>query len=269
MKKIIFLFITILTITSCQDVIQLDLNNADPKLVIDARLELNSDGSTTATVLLTRSAAFYQEIIDVVNNATITMTDGAGVVHNFALDSNGFYTNNTIIASPGETYVLNIIDGSNSYRATQEFVPTVPFTRVEQETVSGFGDDVIRITGFFNDPAGEPNFYLFSYEDPDEFEIDTGNDDFSDGNESITVFFNDELEPGTDIELTVRGLDSRGFQFYETLIQQTADGGGGPFDTQPATVRGNIVNTTDATNFAFGYFNVTQVFEISYTVVEQ
>jgi len=270
MKKIAILFISILAITSCQDVIELDLNNADPKLVVDARLELNSDDTTTATVLLTRSARFDQETIDVVDNALVTITDGSSTIHTFNLESNGFYTNNTITATPGETYVLNIIDGSDTFRATQTFVPTVPFNRVEQETVSGFGGDVTRLTGFFDDPAGEPNFYLFSYEDPETFEIDTGNDEFADGNEAITVFFlDDDVEAGTDVELTIRGLDSRGFQFYQTLIQQTADGGGGPFDTQPATVRGNIVNTADASDFAFGYFKVTQVFEITYTIVEQ
>ena len=50
------------------------------------------------------------------------------------------------------------------------------------------------------------------------------------------------------------------------LLQQTSDQGGGPFETQPATVRGNIVNQTNPDNYPLGYFRVSEVSTLNYTV---
>ena len=43
------------------------------------------------------------------------------------------------------------------------------------------------------------------------------------------------------------------------LIVQSG-GDQGPFQTPAATVKGNIINTTNADNFALGYFAIGQVF---------
>lgn len=267
MKKIFILLILSIGLFACEDVIELDLNNTAPKLVIDAALELHEDGFTDATVLLTRSSAFYQEDIVFVNNAAVIVTDPSGTDHIFTLTNPGLYKNVTLNIQNGETYVLTVIDGDDIYTATQAFVSTVPYTRVEQSEITGFGD-FTEITGYFNDPAGEDNYYLFEYIDEYNIEVDISDDEFSDGNESLTAFFMEDLPVGTAITLTIKGIDRRGFTFYDTLIQQTADGGGGPFDTQPATVRGNIINTTNPENFPYGYFRVSERFEIEYTVVD-
>ena len=50
------------------------------------------------------------------------------------------------------------------------------------------------------------------------------------------------------------------------LLQQTGGQGGGPFSTQPATVRGNIVNETDSSNYPLGYFRISEISQLSYTV---
>jgi hypothetical protein len=50
------------------------------------------------------------------------------------------------------------------------------------------------------------------------------------------------------------------------LLQQTEDGGGGPFETQPATVRGNMINQTNPDNFPLGYFRISEISTIVYTV---
>lgn len=265
MKKILYLITIAILSISCQDVIELDLNNADPRLVVDARIERDATGNTTTRVLLTRTAGFYDQEVTYVNNATVVITDQAGSSYPLSLTDFGTYTTNDITAGLNSRYTLQIIDGGETYVATQDFVNTVPYTRVEQESVNGL-PDVTKITGFFNDPAGEENYYLFEYLDEFNFELDIIDDEFTDGNEAITVFFMEDLPVGTEINLKIKGLDRRGFTFYDTLIQQTADGGGGPFDTQPATVRGNIINTTNTQNFALGYFMVSQVYDLNYTV---
>ena len=107
---------------------------------------------------------------------------------------------------------------------------------------------------------------MFEYLDGENDEVDIGDDEFTNGNRSQTTFFLEELEAGTPTTITIEGIDQRCYNFYETLLQQSDGGGGGPFATQPAVVRGNIVNIANTDRFPFGYFRISEVFEIEYTV---
>jgi hypothetical protein len=43
-------------------------------------------------------------------------------------------------------------------------------------------------------------------------------------------------------------------------------GGVGPFSTPPATLRGNIVNLTNEENFCLGFFRLSEIDRLDYTV---
>ena len=51
-----------------------------------------------------------------------------------------------------------------------------------------------------------------------------------------------------------------------TLLQQGSEDNNGPFETQPATLRGNCINQTNQENFPFGYFRLSEVDEVIYTI---
>jgi hypothetical protein len=271
MKKFYIYIVGLFLIASCSDVIELDLNNSDPRLVIDAVMERNEMGTTSTKIQLTRSAGFYDEDLVFVDDAIITITDnGTGQVIPINFAASGVYESNfPFIRSTDPTavsYTLNINDNGDIYTATETYQQTVPLIEVEQQTISGFGDDITEITAFFNDPAGQGNFYLFEYNDEENDQIDIGDDEFTDGNRSQTTFFIEELTPGTVATVRIMGINQRCFNFYDTLLQQAGDGGGGPFAVQPAVVRGNIINITDAQRFPFGYFRISEVFDLEYTI---
>lgn len=253
-------------LVSCQDVVELDLNTAAPQLVIDASVELNEDGSTTSSVKLTRTAGFYVENNPVVDDATVSITDANGQEFIFTHTGDGIYRNLSLNVEDDLDYTLTIIDQGDTYTSTQRLERTVPIIEVSQEIISGFGDDVLRITAFYNDPAGTGDYYLFEYLDDLNEQIDVGDDEFTDGNRSPTIFFLEDFEEGMSTEITIKGINQRCYAFYETLLQQSGDGGGGPFDAQPATVRGNVVNTTNPDKFPFGYFRISEVFTFDYVI---
>jgi len=58
---------------------------------------------------------------------------------------------------------------------------------------------------------------------------------------------------------------SEQFHNYMNLLLDVA-GGGGPFATAPARIKGNILNATDAQNTAFGYFRLSQTDTRNYVV---
>jgi hypothetical protein len=271
MKNFFIYTAALILLSSCSDVIELDLNNTDSKLVIDAVMERNGElGVTFTRIQLTRSAGFYDEELVFVNDATITITDANGNLTPIPFRADGVYDSNfpfiTINDPTENSYTLTVNDNGDLYTATENLELTVPFTEVEQQTISGFGDDITEITAFFTDPEGFGNYYLFEYTDIDNEEVDTRDDEFSDGNRTQTTFFIEEAVPGTVATIRIKGIDQRCFSFYETLLQQAGEGDGGPFATQPAVVRGNIINTTDSARFPFGYFRISEVFEVDYTI---
>lgn len=271
MKRLYIYVIGLLLITSCSDVIELDLNNSDARLVIDAVMERSELGTTYTRIQLTRSTGFYDEDLVFVDDAIVTITDNeTGQVISIDFVADGVYESNfpfLRLSNPTSvSYTLIINDNGETYTATEVLQPTVPIEEVEQETISGFGDDITEITAFFSDPVETGNFYLFEYLDGENDEVDVGDDEFTNGNRSQTTFFIEELEPGTITKIRIEGIDQRCFNFYETLLQQSDGGGGGPFAVQPAVVRGNIINTTDTQRFPFGYFRISEVYEVEYII---
>ncbi len=266
MRRFLTLVLISLVFASCEDVIDVDLNDAAPRLVIDARLELLENGTSRNTVKLTRSSGFFEEENPTVTTATVTVIDNNNITHSFTYNTTAaLYVNNTLDIQPAVDYELVVIDGNDSYRGVQRLVTSVPLEGVEETEITGFGDDLTEITVFFTDPPTPGDNYLFTYRDPENIAVETSDDQFINGNRTPASFFIEELQPGTPITFTITGLDATGYRFFETLIQQTDDAGGGPFDTQPATVRGNIINPSNPDRFPFGYFRVSQVFELDYT----
>jgi hypothetical protein len=50
------------------------------------------------------------------------------------------------------------------------------------------------------------------------------------------------------------------------LLSIAGNNGGGPFQSPPATVRGNIINTTNPSNYALGYFSLSEMDTKNYTI---
>ena len=89
MKKIIlYLCIGYLTL-ACEDVIELELNTAAPRLAIDAQLKVNPNEQFTQLIKLSLTSGFYEQNTTVVTNANIQLLDITNsTIHTFIHDSN-------------------------------------------------------------------------------------------------------------------------------------------------------------------------------------
>ena len=94
--------------------------------------------------------------------------------------------------------------------------------------------------------------------------MDVYDDEFFDGNTIFGYYFVEDLAPGDEVQFNLYGVSEAYHNFMFILLQQTGDGG--PFETQPATVRGNIVNETNPDNFPLGYFRISEVSTLNYMV---
>jgi hypothetical protein len=137
---------------------------------------------------------------------------------------------------------------------------------VEQNDDGGFSGEDIELKAFFTDPSGPGDHYFFEGISERGIELDTFFDEFFDGNQIFGFYQADDLVAGDLVKFNLYGVNDQFYNFMFILLQQGSDQGGGPFETQPATVRGNMINETNSDNFPLGYFRISEVSTLIYTV---
>ena len=263
-KNILFILVTLL-LYSCEEVIDIDLQNSEPKLVIEASVNVLKDGTSNAVVTLSQTAPFFENDIPAVTDALVSITSSTGEVYSFNHTQNGIYTA-SVLPVLENTYTLEVIHQNETYTATEALQTVTEFEEVIQNNEGGFGGDQIQLKAYFTDPGGIQNYCLSETLSVRGDERRAFNDEFFDGNRINDFYLGDDLAPGDVVTFNLYGVDEYFFNFMVVLLQQTDNGGGGPFETQPATVRGNIVNQTNSDNFPLGYFRISELSTIVYTV---
>ncbi|WP_298417918.1 DUF4249 domain-containing protein [uncultured Kordia sp.] len=262
---------------ACDDKIDVDVPEAAPRLVIEASLDWEKGTvGNNQTIKLSTSTPYFQTTLNTsVIGASVKVTNNnSNVEYNFTDQNNGDYTINNFVPVIGDSYTLEVIHDGETYTATENLMPVSPIINVEQSLEGGFDDEVLDVTIFFDDPAGIDNYYMFSNkEDSDLFaELETQSDEFSDGNEQNEFFEKDkddedpeaEYNPGDTVNIKMYGISQRYYN-YVTLLVEQYDAGGDPFAATPAEIKGNCINITNESNYAFGYFRVTEFDQVDYT----
>ena len=274
MKKIllysVLLFTTLLS-TSCEEVVDIDLSNSEPKLVIDAIIKWQKGTSgENQTIKLSLTNDFYTNNILPANGATVTVTNSSNVVFNFVeVPTTGDYVCTNFQPVIGEIYRLEILYEGAVYTASSALFATPDIITVEQETVVGIsGEDEIQIKYFYQDNGAEENYYLLGVKNPNKQipEFGVVSDEFFQGNVMFGFYGSSETEPGITLDLSVQGVSKSYHNYMNKLITIAGSGSGNPFATPPATVRGNITNTTNNSDYPLGYFHLSEIDTVNYLV---
>lgn len=121
---------------SCEDVIEVDLNTAKPRLVIDAAIkwEKGTDGAYQKIKLSTTTAYFNQNIPKV-SGATIFVTNESNIVFEFleTVPNSGEYICTNFIPVLEATYTLTVIQYGIKYTAIEKLKSVVPIDKIEQK----------------------------------------------------------------------------------------------------------------------------------------
>lgn len=255
---------------SCEDVIEIDLDNAPPKLVVEAAISWKKGTSgSQQKIKLTTTTGFYSTEIPKVSRATVSIKNSSNVVFTFLEIANtGEYTCATFIPVINETYRLTIISNGNTYTAAETLKSVTLLTKIVQNNQGGFTGSDVEIKTFYKDPASESNYYLYKYvysnQVKSNFYVDQ--DEFFNGNEFFSISQNDDLKKGDKIEVSHFGISKAYYNYMSVLVSIAGNNGGGPFQSPPATVRGNVINTTNAANYPLGYFSLSEVDVRNYTI---
>ncbi|HTG66382.1 MAG TPA: DUF4249 domain-containing protein [Flavobacterium sp.] len=262
MKKILFPFLLLLIslFSSCEEVVNVDLDTAAPRLVVEANIIwIKGSSGNAQKIKLTTTTGYYDTEVPIVTGANVTVTNSDNRIFNFVeIPNTGEYGCTDFVPEIGETYTLKIINNGETYTATETFQALAPITRIEQNNEGGFTVKDIEIKAYFNDPASVNNYYLYRYEYSGESTVDynVDEDKFFQGNEFFSRSQKDDLKKGDVIELTHFGISKQYYNYMTILIDIMGNNSGGPFQTPPATVRGNVSNSTNPKNYPLGYFSL-------------
>lgn len=273
MKNIIqYLALILFTISfsSCEDVIDVDLDTSAPRLVIDASIKWQKGTSgNEQKIKLTTTTDYFSNFIPPVSGAVVFITDSSNTVFDFIeTPSTGEYICSNFNPVINETYILTVQVGGNTYTSTQKLMATPVIESIEQTVVDGFEGEETQVKFFFQDNGLVDNFYLIGFKNSINTFPEYGvvEDEFFQGNEMFGLYRSADFESDDELFMSLQGVDERYFNYMNKLITIAGSSGGSPFATPPATLRGNIVNQTDQENHPLGYFHLSEIDGINYTI---
>lgn len=282
MKKIvqfILPLLAILSLTSCEDVIQVKLDKGEPLVTIDAFV---NDMRSTQTIRLTYTDDYFSQKPNTpVTGATVNVKDATtGQVFNFADNGNGNYTldmaaSTDTLGRVGHTYELTVTHQGVVYTSTTKMYRTTQVDSIDvrfKEAGAFGGEEGYKCSFLGFDPVGDTADYYWVKSYRNGVFFNKGGDinlawngasgDGSDGlpfippiAEGITPF--GEVFQKYDIVRVE--IHSISYQTYNFLTQvQTQTTNSGLFATTPENVKTNISTSSDKIKVV-GWFNVSAV----------
>lgn len=263
-KSIYFVLSSFLLLVSCEEVVELDLNQHEKKLVIDANLFV--DEMQYSKIRVFYSAPFYVDTYQYVSTATVTITDlASNETYPFVYSDNGFYENTNFTAQLSHEYELNISYDGAVYKAYSQVWEAPEILNVEQINDGGFSGDSYEIRFYYQDPADTDDYYLMQTTDSEENEFSITNDQFTNGNLVNDIYFADKEQVGETIFYALAKIDKNYYNYLNKMFSNAAEAGN-PFATPTGTVKGNIENSTMPNNFPLGYFHISKRSQTTYTI---
>lgn len=275
--KISVLLAIFITFFSCDDKVDVDVPEADPRLVIEASIDWEKGTlGNNQTIKLSTSTPFFENTLNTsVIGATVKVTNNnTNAVFNFVDQNDGTYTVNNFVPVLNDSYTLEVIHEGEVYTATENLTPITGINEVFQSLEGGFDEELLDVTITYNDPAPFGDYYMIRMQEVGDLFpiIETRSDEFTNGNVQEEFFEKEEddddptnqFDPGDEVNIKLYGISERYYNFITLLIEQYGSAGN-PFATVPAEIRGNCVNETNEANYAFGYFRVTEFDQVDYT----
>ena len=222
--------------SSCEKVVELDLKDSAPKLVIEAGV---SDQNTNHTVRISKTSPFTDSNeFKGLSGAQVSLTIPGGQKIPFNETTVGIYQSPKFAGIPGSTYVLDVTVEGKTYTATSVMPVRVQLDSLTYKKVSFFGEENIFPVAHYKDPRGVQNHYLFMLKAKDEEvkEILT-EDRFTDGNNVTETLFSDteDLAEGDSLRVEMRGLDRNVYRYFFAIAQISGEGGPPVAPANPAS----------------------------------
>ena len=236
---------------ACERVIDINLNEANPKIVIEANIHNKREGTF---VKITRTGSFFEPYApDMVSGAKITLANLL-TTYTFSESSNGIYSVDKIGNFIPDSYTLTVDIDDETYEAESRMPASVPINYITSEYVSKniFQDEGYVVYYSFIDPEDDTNFYRMRYSLNGELQND-GNDyvlisDEMFNGKSIQIqIYGTRFEKGDTVEIELMSIDESTYDYFNTLVEAIAQ------NTMESAAPANP--NSNFSNGALGYFS--------------
>lgn len=262
--RILFLtLLALLTMSSCEKVIQLDLNDTTSRLVVEGWVY---DGNGPFTVSLSQTTSYFKpEASPRVTGAVVVITDNGGQADTLTEVQPGIYETGHLQGIAGRRYRLQVDWKGETFTAESDLPSVVPIDSlgfIPSETFPLSGEEGKYLVTFFAvEPQPERNWYRFNLykylasESRDSLVNDRSGmwiitDDTALKGEVADLPFMFAFEAGDSIIVEMLSLDQPAYN-YLLGLQTQLSGDGGMFSPPPANPESNI------TGGGIGYFGAS------------
>ncbi len=248
MKKIITTIFIVSALASCTKTINVDLNTADPQLVVEGTI---TDDVNSNQVRITKTVNFSEtNNFPAVTGAIVTISDDVGNTDTLNEVSPGLYKPSTLIGVSGRTYNLKIITEGKTITAQSKMPNKVNLDTldyIEQVFGPASGSDKnYSVIPRFKDPVGRGNSYRF-IQSTTKLGLDKSliiaNDNTLDGKVNQRPILNRDydIKIGDTVTIEMQNIDEHVYLYLNALNNIAGNGPGG--GTTPANPPTNLVGT--------------------------
>jgi len=288
LKCSLFYSFLIFFLNSCEEVINVELLEAETRLVVNGLVRVDPRQEfVPIEIRVTETSNFFDEnTVTQLESAEILVgesdpddpfsTSFGVIVLNEMEPNSGIYIANgglrTEFLTRNTEFFLIIEHKGKRYAAQTFYQSTVPIENIEQEDGVSNNNEEVELKITITDVPEEKNYYVFDF---GEGEFATLDDQFINGQKFEFSFFPERnLNEGEELEVSILGSDQGFFNYIDLLVEQT-ENDEGVFETPSATTRGNVFDVTGLDNieifdnvgrpdeFALGYFAVVEEFKSS------
>lgn len=222
MKNSVLIFLAFGLAISCRKKIDIDLNESTPKLVLEANYNAND---STVSVRITKTSSYFDDNSSpVINNATVTITNQAGISSNVSFLNDGTYELTEYAPEWNTTYKMNIVVDGTNYESSCFLHDTISLIRpMKTEFTPGFfgGDDGESAYVEYQDPAGtteDATIAVLSIND-ERFgtfqEMMTNDDELTNGNLFSRPFFGKIGQSGDSVTIELLTVDIKILRYVD------------------------------------------------------
>lgn len=234
-------FFAVFVFYGCEKVIDIPLNEAEQKIVIEAVLK---DAPGANYVIISKTGSVYEDQeFEKIEDATVVVSGSDGSNDIFGHVSDGLYQNPTFQTLPEVAYTLNVTVGGESFQST-----CTTRRKPEMDSLSYFllpgsfvdpADSLHLISFHMFDPADEDNYYWMKIfrNGNENGGYYLGNDEFINGQAFDAPFFGSEAKPRDTVMVEMIMMDAANYDYFIGLSNALNQG---PFSAAPANPPANI-----------------------------
>ena len=238
----------------CEKVIDINLNDAAPVVVLEAYL---TDQPGSARIQISKTTNFFGgDESPIGTGATVILSDDIGNTWTLPETEPGIYADTSIVAATGRTYTMSVDYEGINYTAVSS-IPTPVTLDSLDVIVFPFGGNIsIVVRPEYDDPLGIQNYYRFLITKNDTLQPDifTADDRLSDGKTTGAPLFGVFFEFGDEATVELHAIDNANYEYYTAITDAIDAGGSG--GGNPAAPGNPISNWS---NDALGVFTVAAV----------